>query len=223
MSGEELSDINQSIGYQFCRLSDGHPINLAHTGASNDRIYDTTIEYLKTSLPDFVLIGWSEMSRLQWYTTAEGPGRFYEINNLGIGRQPLPEEYQERYNHWQQHMVEDYKFLQAMGLYWREKIYNMHCLLTDLKVPHLFFHVFHRFHVYKKEHQLNWHNRFIDPYVNIDSDSGTETPPFTYTNWCQRQGYQEITPGFYHYEPAAQLAWAELLVQHVSKHNLLVI
>lgn len=223
MSGEELADINQSMGYQFCRLLGGTAVNLAYTGASNDRIYDTTMEYLQTNRPDFVLIGWSEMSRVQWYTTEKNPGRFYEINNLGVGRQPLPEEFRERYNHWQSFMAKDWKFGRVMGLYWREKIYNLHCLLTDLEIPHLFFHAFHRFHVYAKEHQLNWHHRFIDPYEIPGVEPGTVTPSFTYIQWCQRQGYQEITPGWYHFEPAAQLEWAELLVQHVTQHNLLTI
>lgn len=223
MSGEELDDISLSIGYQFCRQFNAQPINLSYVGSSNDRIYDTTIDYINANPIDFVLIGWSEMSRLQWFTTAEGAGKFYEINNLGVGRQPLPNEYQSRYNHWKQFMANDWRFGQVMGLYWHEKIYNLHCLLNFKKIPHLFFHAFHRIHIYDADHHLDWHHRFIDPYETPGTEPGTVTGPVTYINWCQRNNYQEITPGWYHYEPAAQLAWAQLLVDHVNQFDLLTI
>ena len=216
MAGEELADVNLGLGYQFCRMLNGTPINISLTGASNDRIYETTMEYIKDESPGFVLIGWSEMSRLQWFTTAEGYPNFYEINNLGVGRQPLPSEYQARYDHWQQCMANSEEFRKQMSLYWHEKIYNLHSLLNYKKIPHLFFHSFHRFHVYDPAFQLDWNNRFIDPYEN-------NGPTNSYIQWCMQRNYQEITPGWYHYEPAAQQAWAELLVNHVHKHDLLVI
>lgn len=217
MSGEELDDVSLSIGHQFCHILGGEAVNLSYTGSSNDRIYDTTMAYITNNPVDFVLIGWSEMSRVQWFTNAEGQGKFYEINNLGVGKQPLPYEYQERYNHWKKFMADDWQFGKVMGWYWREKIYNLHCLMNYNKIPHLFFHAFHRFHVYDKQYQLNWHDRFIDPYENPN------TLPTTYIHWSRNNGYQEITPGWFHYEPAAQRAWAELLVDHVNTHNLTTI
>jgi hypothetical protein len=216
MAGEELTDVNQSLGYQFCHMLNGQPINIALTGASNDRIYETTIDYINNNEIDFVLIGWSEMSRLQWFTTAEGYPHFYEINNLGVGRQPLPTEYQARYDHWKRFMADNNEFRRIMSLYWREKIYNLHSLLTYKKIPHLFFHSFNRFHVYDPEYHLDWHNRFIDPYENNLAIN-------TYVQWCMQHDYQQITPGWFHFEPAAQKAWAEFLVDHIRRHDLLVI
>jgi hypothetical protein len=214
MSGEELSDINDSLGYQFCKLLGGDPTNLALTGSSNDRIYESTINYINNNEVDFVLIGWSEMSRLQWFTTAEGFPHFYEINNLGVGRQPLPEEYINRYAHWKKYMADSEEFRRVMSLYWHEKIYNLHSLLNYKKIPHLFFHAFARFHVYDSQFQLDWNHRFIDPYENPN-------PAHTYVSWCMSQNYNQITPGWYHFEPAAQLEWAKMLLQHVQNHKLL--
>lgn len=212
MSGAELPDIKLSIGHQFCNLMGGELVNLAYPGASNDRIYNTTLENLNQKI-DFVLIAWTEMSRLQWFTTAEGHPYFYEINNLGIGRQPLPTEFTGRYNHWQKFMADSPEFRRALSLYWHERIYNLHQLLNYRGIPHLFFNTFERFHIYQEEYQLNWSQRYIDPYERFE-------PPITYVSWAQRNNYQEITPGQRHYEPKAALAWAELLMDHTRKHNL---
>lgn len=214
MSGEELDNISLSIGYQFCQQLGGDPVNLSYTGSSNDRIYDTTIDYINENDIDFVLVGWSEMSRLQWFTTAEGHEHFYEINNLGVGRQPIPSEYQARYDHWKKAMAENSEFRRVMSLYWHEKIFNLHTLLTYRRIPHLFFHAFDRFHIYDHEYQLNWQNRYIDPYES-------PSPQNTYVRWCLRQNYQQITPGWFHFEPTAQRRWAEMLVDHIKEHNLL--
>jgi len=41
----------------------GCDVNLAHGGASNDRIFTTTIEYLNQYTPDVLIVGWSSLTR----------------------------------------------------------------------------------------------------------------------------------------------------------------
>lgn len=226
MSGEELDDVSLSIGHQFCKMLGGDIINLALSGSSNDRIYESTLRVIDNEKIDFVLIGWTEMSRLQWFVTAEGFERFYEINNLGVGEQPnvlitkalrpLPPNYKARYDHWKKFMADSDEFRRIMSLYWHERIYNVHELLNYRRIPHLFFHAFDRFHIYDSEYQLDWQNRYIDPYES-------QSPSNSYMRWCLRENYQQITTGLYHFEPAAQQRWAEMLIDHVHAHDLLQI
>jgi hypothetical protein len=58
--------------------------------------------------------------------------------------------------------------------------------------------------------QLDWNNAFLTPY----------SKELIYTEWCQRQGYKEITPGWQHYESAAHTQWANVMHDHITKHNI---
>ena len=211
MSGEELTDKNLSIGSQLCKLLEGTEINLALSGASNDRIYNTTIEYIEKKKDiDLVVIGWSEMSRVQWFMTDNGYPEFVEINNLGVGRREYPKEYDNRLAHW---FETSNKTEHRTGLshYWHERIYNLHKYLEYYKISHVFFHAFHDFRIHNTQYQLDWNNRFISPY----------NQNYSYIYHSMNNGYKEITPGWYHFEPAAQLAWAEYMFDHIQKYNLI--
>ena len=210
MCGEELEDRSLGIGSQLCEILGGEMVNLAISGSSNDRIYDSTLEYIyKNPAPDLIVIGWSEMARVQWFMTDVEPAGFVEINNLGVGRREYPPEYENRLKHW--HAVADnLDNRAALSYYWHERIYNLHKLLEYRKIPHVFFHAFHDFKIHYTQNQLNWSNRFMEPY-NWDN---------TYTHWCANNGYKEITPGWYHYEPAGQRAWAERVAAYIKEHNL---
>ena len=213
MSGEELEDRGLSIGSQLCQILGGEEINLALTGASNDRIYDTTLEYInKNPAPNLIVIGWSEMCRVQWFLTDQGP-EFVEINNLGVGRREYPPEYDDRLKHWFT-VADNTDYRNALSYYWHERIYNLHKLLEFRKIPHIFFHAFHNF---KIQHQLNWSNRFMEPYHWCYTNN---IGYLSYTQWSAHNGYKEITPGWYHYEPVAQRAWAERLAKCIQHHNL---
>jgi hypothetical protein len=43
----------------------------------------------------------------------------------------------------------------------------------------------------------------------------------TYVHWCARNNYKEITPGWFHYEPAAQHAWAGKLAEYINQNNII--
>lgn len=210
MCGEELDDRSMGIGSQLCQILGGKEINLAISGSSNDRIYDSTLEYIyKNPAPDLIVIGWSEMARVQWFMTDVEPVGFVEINNLGVGRREYPPEYENRLRHW--HAVADnLDNRAALSYYWHERIYNLHKLLEHRKIPHVFFHAFHDFKIHYTQNQLDWSNRFMEPY-HWDN---------TYTHWCANNGYKEITPGWYHYEPAGQRAWSERLARYIQEHRL---
>lgn len=210
MCGEELDDRSLGIAPQLCNLLGGQGVNLSLSGSSNDRIYESTLDYIKNnSAPDLVVIGWSEYARVQWFLTDQGYPEWLEINNLGIGKREPPAEYNQRLEHWHQ-TANNLEYRTGMTLYWHERIYNLHKYLEHLKIPHVFFHAFHDFKVHQFQYHLDWDNKFMDPY-NWDN---------TYVHWCAQQGYKEITPGWYHYEPAGQLAWAEKLHAYIKAHNI---
>lgn len=226
MSGEELEDTSLGISGQLCQILGGEEINLALTGASNDRIYDTTLEYInKNPAPNLIVIGWSEMCRVQWFLTNQDesfaktnkkPG-FVEINSLGIGSREYPPEYNNRLKHWFA-VASNPDYREALSFYWHERIYNLHKLLEFRKIPHIFFHAFHNFRIHDQMNQLNWSNRFIEPYTWCFAN---EIVNVSYIHWCERNDYKQITPGLFHFEPAAQRAWAERLAGHIQKHNLM--
>ena len=211
MCGEELDDRSLSVNSQLCRLLGGdEEINLAVSGCSNDRIYDTTMEYINNNpAPDFVIIGWSEMMRVQWFLTDRAPS-LYDVNSMGIGQGRFPAHYENRLAHWKS-ISHTSNYRDALGYYWHERSYNLHKYLEYKNIPHVFFHLFESFQIYKTEYKLDWNNRFMSPYY----------PDLPYVHWCANEGYKEITPGWCHYEPAGQLAWATKVYNHIIQHKLL--
>lgn len=218
MCGAELNDKSLSVNSQLCRLLGGaKEINIALTGCSNDRIYDTTMEYINNNpAPDFVIIGWSDMMRVQWFLTeqAEQEPGFREVNCMGVyvGPDRIPVQYENRLAHWKL-ISEISNTRTALGYYWHERIYNLHKYLEYKNIPHVFFHAFEPFNVYQNEtkYKLDWNNQFMTPYY----------PDISYVHWCHAQGYKEITPGWCHYEPAGQLAWATKVYNYIIQHKLL--
>ena len=210
MCGEELEDRSLGISPQLCNLLNAESVNLSMSGSSNDRIYNTTMDYIKNNpAPDLIVIGWSEYARVQWFLTDQGYPEWLEINNLGIGKREPPESFNNRLKHWNE-LTNNLEYRTGMTLYWHERIYNLHEYLEHLNIPHVFFQAFHDFKVHQTEFQLDWHGKFMDPY-NWDN---------TYVHWCAREGYKEITPGWFHYEPAGQRAWAERLYNYIKTNNI---
>ena len=100
MAGEELLDRSQSMSGIIAKHFDAESVNLSLSGASNERIYNTTLAYLeKNPAPDLVIIGWSEHGREQWYLD----GKFHEVNNLGVGSN-LPDQLRRRYQFWKNYI-----------------------------------------------------------------------------------------------------------------------
>lgn len=221
VAGSELADPDLGMSGCLARKLGLTYENHAFGGASNDRIYDTTIDTLfdrstnKPQLlkrPDLVVIGWTQFSRIQWFLVDKwDAGVFWEINNLGVGT-PIPEEYQERYEFWKTDIEHDGNWHAVLGKYWHNKIFNLHCLLDYYSIPHLFFNAFDCFmtHGFTLAQQ-QWNDRFLSPY----DDS------LCYVPWCFRHGYQEITPGWHHFREDAQSAWADVMYNHIMAHKIL--
>jgi hypothetical protein len=193
MAGAELSDPSKSMSALIAQHFGAESVNLSLSGASNERIYNTTVDYLESNpAPDLVVIGWSEHGREQWYLN----GKFHEVNNLGVG-ETLPDELKRRYQFWKNYIQQDEHWFRIMGIYWHNKIFNLHTMLQEKKIPHYFFNAFFAFPHREKE-QLDWKNHFFRPY----------NQNMCYVTWCMENGHEEITPGWQHFDEQAHQAWA---------------
>lgn len=201
MAGEELEDKSKSMASVIAQHFDAEQVNLSLSGASNDRIYETTLKYLEQNpAPDMVIIGWSEHGREQWYLN----GQFHEVNNLGVGT-TLPDEFRKRYQFWKHYIHRNEHWFRVMSFYWHNKIFNLHTMLLERAIPHYFFNAFFAFPHTEKE-QLDWKDHFFRPYYQN----------MCYINWCQEHGYEEITPGWRHFNEQAHEAWANELLTTMS-------
>jgi len=198
IAGEELTDRSKSMAGVISQHFNAEYTNLSLSGASNERIYNTTLDYLNNNpAPDLVVIGWSEHGREQWYLN----GRFHEVNNMGVGAD-LPDDLKRRYQFWKHHIQRDEHWFRIMSLYWHNKIFNLHTMLLEKKIPHYFFNAFFAFPHMVKE-QLNWEGHFFRPY----------SQNMCYVTWCQERRFEEITPGWQHFDEHAHKAWAEELLR----------
>lgn len=207
VAGTELKNpLRDGMAPKFAEYFNADIINGAKPGASNDWIYDTTMLYLSNNqLPDLVIIGWTDFSRMQWFID----NQFYEINHIGVSIN-LPEKYQNRYQYWKDHVQLDGMWNWVMSSYWHNKIYNLHSILNYKKIPHLFFNAFDYFKV-EQHYRMDWDHSYLEPY----------SEELIYTKYCNRNGYPEITPGWHHYPPEAHQHWAELMYNHIKQHNIL--
>lgn len=210
MAGTEVGE-NESIPYYLHQLIDStaSTTNLAFPGASNDYIYNTTVEHIKGNNPDLVIIGWSDPGRVQWYDTDEN--QLVEMNWLGVTGTPRTEQHEQAIQTLADLMGPSSEYPQYLSLYWHIRIQNLHRMLSSKNIPHLFFNAFELFLALKNkpEHQVDWGHSYISPYNG------------SYTQWCTDQGYEEVTPGFLHFKAPGQRAWAEKLYSHMAEHDLI--
>lgn len=204
--GEELENKDLSMAGVITKFYNATATNIAVSGASNDLIYDSTRQYLQANpAPDLVVVGWTEHGREQWYFENE----FHEINQLDVGKR-IPEEFRQRYQFWKHNMQKDGDWHRVMGHYWHNKIYNLHRWLYERKIPHLFFATFNSFFIPNQKEHLDWHDNFYNPY----------NQNCCYGNWCREHGYNELTPGWHHYNEDAHAAWANILIEYMHTHSI---
>ena len=201
-----LNELIQSTGAQT------EYDNLALAGASNDYIYDTTAEYLRDNKPDLVVIGWSDAGRMQWFNKTTG--EMMEMNSLEVHKYDQEnqdnDEYFRRSSLLKEKMTPTSNYAQETALYWHNKIYNMHSMLDHLGIKHLFFSAFPMFNprTIPGEYALDWGQGYYQPYQT------------SYIMWCTQNNYRQVTEGWWHFEPAGQKAWAELLFNHMKERHL---
>jgi len=216
MAGTEVAE-NESIPYYLeemikSRVGDTTSVNLALAGASNDYIYDTTMEYLRNNKPDLIVIGWSDAGRMQWFN--KKTGTLMEMNALSVHKYeedfPENEEYFIRGELLKAKMHHTSEFALQTTLYWHNKIYNMHSMLDYMGIKHLFFSAFPMFNPRTIEgpYALNWEQGYYKPYEQ------------SYLAYCMHNNYKQVTEGWYHYEPAGQRAWAEELFKYIGPRHI---
>jgi hypothetical protein len=164
----------------------------AESASSNSRIIRTTIEYLETETPDYVIIGWSTWEREEWLHE----GTYWQVNAGGIGHD-WPKEIQDRYKSW----ICDLDFYSSMKDE-HQSIYILHQMLKTKNIKHLFFNSFDSFN--NVDH-FDWGMDYLEPYNR----------ELTYYNWCKAQGYKTVTPTSYHFGADAHRAWADFLYQNI--------
>lgn len=206
MSGAEVAT-HESIPYVLANLIGvSDYTNLSLAGCSNDRIYETTMQYLQTHTPDMVVIGWTESHRIQWFDTETG--QLLEINADAISDQPYSKSQKARAAAIHDLMVLNSPYGRNQSIYWHNKIFNLHLMLQYRQIPHLFFSAIDLFEPIQQSYHLDWASCYYRPY------------DISYRTWAMNNNKQEITPGRYHYVGSAQIEWAHMLYDHIQMHGI---
>ena len=208
MDGSEIGIENSISSLLSEKLHAGTSINLSMCGCSNDRIYDTTMNYLQHVTPDFVVIGWTEPHRIQFYDATTY--KFIELNEYEIRNENLTTNQQAHNDQIQDLMSSLSVYAYGQSLYWHNKIYNMHSYLNSRKIPHLFFNAIRLFYeeIVTEKYHFNWDNCYYQPYTE------------NMREWGVKNNYTQITPGAYHFDRVAQEDYTEKLWNHIELHGL---
>lgn len=198
-AGAEMLDKKQAWPVLLAQKLDCSLINVARSGASNDRILRTTQEFLANKPRNvFVVIGWTSWEREEWIYH----GNYYNVN--ASGHTQLPEAIMPDYKQWvTQQNDQERKFKSQQ---FHKKIYLLHQQLIQAHIPHLFFNALMPF---QHEENQNWNDCYLGPYEN----------DLSYYWYLKKQGF-EPTP-HNHYLETAQKFWADVLSNYIEKKQLL--
>ena len=162
----------------------------AESASSNTRILRTTREYLATTKPDAVIIGWATWERQEWLHD----GIYWQVNAGGIGND-WPITIKERYVNY----IADLDPAESQNQAHAD-IHELHTELMDLGIPHVFFNTYSYFNQVHKD----WHDSYVEPYNR----------QMTYYEWLINHGCQPKS-GF-HFGADAHRKWAEFLLPHLT-------
>ena len=215
-----------SYALHLCELLGGTCIaNPAVGGASNERILRTTNQMLddcernNEPYPDFIVIGFSEYSRYDWFYNGEYRSSGAELDGLG------PDEVWNEKNHqraeWQLEHLSGEKASYGQISFYYNQMYNLHLRLEYLKIPHLFLNAHAGFYDdYGVEHRRNqraedlcefdWDNCFWNVYATEDA---------SFTSWAGIREYKDV-PGW-HYEHKAHIDFAQVMYDYIQSKDLL--
>lgn len=235
--GTDLSDDGEaSYAYHLVDHLGGNIIeNPAIGGGSIDRILRTTHQYLDDCerihrgyisthaddpYPDFVIIGWTEYSRYDWFY--EGKIRTSHAELDGMSPEEMHLEKNLPRKEWQERSLGHPNNGSAHISYFYNQIMNMHSRLEHLKIPHLFLNAHAGFYdEYGVEHRGNslavdlfeefdWQNCFWNVFEREDA---------SFTSWAGKREYKHV-PGW-HYEHKAHVDFGKLMYDYVQEHDLL--
>jgi len=196
-SGHDAGGSSASYGKHLADKLKAEFVCQATPGGSNNRILRTTREYLKTNIPDCIVIGWTTWEREEWSHN----GQHFCVN--GSGHTGLPKELQQRYKNWL--ISKDHNGL-ADEQPAHQEIWALHSELTEKQIPHLFFNCYLYFQNIGifKEPKFDWGDSYLDPYGDN-----------TYWNYLNSQGFK--SNNWYHFGADAHRAWADYLYPQLTK------
>ena len=215
-----------SYALHLCELLGGTCIaNPAVGGASNERILRTTNQMLddcernNEPYPDFIVIGFSEYSRYDWFYNGEYRSSGAELD--GLGPDEVWNEKNRQRAEWQLHHLSCDKASYGQISFYYNQMYNLHCRLEYLKIPHLFLNAHAGFYDdYGVEHRRNqraedlcefdWDNCFWNVYATEDA---------SFTSWAGIREYKDV-PGW-HYEHKAHIDFAQVMYDYIQSKDLL--
>lgn len=203
--GDEAGGPEFAYGNHIAKNLNYSYVNHAEVGCSNDSIISRTRDYLRVNTPDFIIIGWTSFERETW----EYNGRQYHVNSSNPRDHDFPKELLERYKNYVIKSHEPTRQIHKLLKSYCD-IYDLHCLLKEKNISHLFFNAFQSFENLKnfKIPLYNWEPNecYIDPY----SDSNT------YYQWLVNKGFKPY-PKFYHHGPEAHKEWSNFLFPKVKR------
>lgn len=172
----------------------------AESASSNDRIIRTTREWIANNPEQlhntFMVIQWTTWEREEWHHQ----GKWYQVNASGVDW--VPKELQDQYRQFVVGIDYKEKTRQA-----HEKIWQLHCELTKLEIPHLFFSATSTFSDYLYHH-YDWGTCYLEPYTRSGS----------YNAILQQNGH--VHTKWYHFDAKGHCFWAQYLLQYIKQNNL---
>jgi hypothetical protein len=220
--GYYLPTLEDAWPYQLGALVNTPVVNLAQGGASNQRIFRTTLEYLTTNTPKYLAIGWTDTSR---YELPVVNGTYARVTNSDVlfheplTSNPDPKKLHEFY----------YKYLHNAYL----SVDNLLTYIITLQtvcqakgIEYLFFNAFtdievapilkdyHEYYQYE-EHQLDY--KLVDANLNLQTkltqinQNHFMKPTMQY--WCRKNNFEFDSAG--HPLTAGHQAWATEMFDNI--------
>lgn len=201
--GDDIGGPEFSYGKYLSKLLSAEFICDAEPARSNYRILENTKEFLKTNIPDLVVIGWSGWDREEWIVD----NQIIKISG-GTDLKWLPNSIHEKYKMW---VIDNASTEIQMGkeLFWHYEIWKFHQELKSRNIKHLFFNAFMHFIYIKTISYLvkDWGKNFINPYSH----------DLTYYYWCRNKGFTPVNEEFMHLKTDAHEAWANFLFNQIKE------
>lgn len=192
-------NLEVSWGMQLSKMLKLALVCDAEAASSNERILRTTYSFLETLDQKrypyvMVIIGWSNWERTEFLNSSN------EYIQINPGFEPEETELLPQFKKY----VRETKY-PVKQKEWHDKIWELHKVLEERKIPHLFFNANDSF---QGMEELDWNNCYVEPYSINDC----------YTVWAKENGFK--CNSWYHYGPDAHLSWARYLFNWLTKHNI---
>jgi hypothetical protein len=174
----------------------------AESAASNHRILRTTNAWLDQLPPwesALVIIGWSTWEREEWLVD----GEYLQVGSSGLDW--VPDSQRDRYRNFVVNV--DWAACQQL---WHKEIWQLHCRLQSMKIPHLFFNCNNKFDQIPKHDHRDWGPQYLEPYTE-----------FTYDYILRTAGFQTVNPNSWHFGQEAHCFWADFMLQYCTQNHLI--